>query len=151
MLTSLLSTPLSTSRLVQAALREAALLLMLWLLPSGAAQAQTWMVSTTTQVKIGVLDKYGSLGQYTATFIVHEEKTNKDYYLTAQVAKGENGIDVLFPSDPSDANYFKSETGAGAVVTAGLYTWECRVNDKRAVGGRFTFPVVANDIIVVNK
>ena len=46
---------------------------MLWLLPTGKVQAQTWMVSTTTQVKIGILDKYGALGQYAATFVVVEK------------------------------------------------------------------------------
>jgi hypothetical protein len=142
---------LSTSRLIQTIIRGAAFLLMLWLIPAGKIQAQTWMVSTTAQVKLGVLDKYGSLGQYTATFVVREEKSGKEYLLTKQVPKGESGIDVLFPTEPSDPVYFKTATGAGAVATAGAYTWECRVNGKRAVGGRFTFPEVSNDVTVINN
>lgn len=141
----------SGSRFALAALRGAALLLMLWAWPSAAAHAQTWMVSTTAQVKMGVLDKYGSLGQYTATFVVREEKSGKEYFLTRQVAKGESGIDVLFPTEPSEPDYFKTADGAGAVVVPGLYTWECRVNGKRAVSGRFTFPVVANDVTVIDN
>jgi hypothetical protein len=141
----------SASGPVRAALRGAALLLIIWGLPTGGAQAQTWMVSTTAQVKLGILDKYGSLGQYTATFVVREEKTGKEYFLTKEVPKGESGIDVLFPTEPTESNYFKTASGGGALATAGLYTWECRVNGKRAVGGRFTFPEVANDITVVNK
>lgn len=137
--------------MMQAALRGAGLWLLMWGLPAGAAQAQTWMVSTTAQIKIGILDKYGSLGQYSATFVVHEEKTGKDYFLTAQVPKGESGIDVLFPTEASEANYFKTAAGAGATAVAGAYTWECRVNGKRAVGGRFTLPQVANDVTVVNS
>lgn len=147
MLTSLLS----ASRLATAALRGGALLLMLWLVPAGATQAQTWMVSTTAQVKLGVLDKFGSLGQYTATFVVREEKSGKEYFLTKQVPKGESGIDVLFPTEASEAEYFKTAEGTGAVVVPGPYTWECRVGGKRAVGGRFTIPVVANDVTVVTN
>lgn len=142
---------LPTPRLLRNALRGAAFLLMLWLLPAGAAQAQTWMVSTTTQVKLGVLDKYGALGQYTATFVVREEKTGKEYSLTKQVLKGESGLDVLFPTEPSEAAYFQNEAGVGATAVAGAYTWECRVNGKRAVGGRFTFPQVSNDVTVIDN
>ncbi len=142
---------LSAARRVPLLLRGSLLLLTLWLLPAGATQAQTWMVSTTAQVKMGILDKYGSLGQYTATFVVKEEKSGKEYFLTKEVVKGESGVDVLFPTEPSEPNYFKTAVGAGAVATAGDYTWECRVNGKRAVGGRFTFPEVSNDVTVVNK
>lgn len=147
MLTPLLYIP----RLAQTALRGAAFLVLLWMLPTAKAQAQTWMVSTTSQVKIGILDKYGSLGQYTATFVVHEEKSGKDYMLTKEVPKGESGVDVLFPTEASESNYFKTAAGAGAVGMAGAYTWECRVNGKRAVGGRFTFPEVSNDVTVIDS
>jgi hypothetical protein len=115
------------------------------------ACAQTWMVSTNAQIKLGILDKYGQLGPYTATFIVHSEKTGKDYFLTKELAKGQTGVDVLFPTDPSDPQYFKAETGEAASPTPGRYTWECRVKGVKAVSGRFTFPEVANDVTVVNK
>lgn len=147
----MLTNLLSSAHLLRVSLRGVAWLLMLWLLPAGAVQAQTWMVSTTAQVKIGILDKYGTLGQYTATFVVREEKTGKEYLLTKEVPKGESGIDVLFPTEPSEPNYFKTAAGIGAAATAGLYTWECRVGGKRAVGGRFTFPEVANDITVITE
>ena len=127
-------------------------LLALFFLLAGApkAQAQTWMVSTNAQIKLGILDKYGQLGSYTATFIVHSERTGKDYYLVKELAKGQPGVDVLFPTDPSDAEYFKAETGEAANAIPGRYTWECRVKGLKAVGGRFTFPEVANDITVIN-
>ena len=124
-------------------------LLLLGAAPS--AKAQTWMVSTTAQIKLGVLDKYGQLGAYEATFIVHNERTGKDYYLVKQLAKGQSGVDILFPTDPSDPEYFKSEKGEAAVVTPGRYTWECRVKGVRAVGGHFTFPEVGNDVSVVQR
>ena len=59
-------------------------------------------------------------------------------------------MDVLFPTDPSDPDYFKAETGESANATPGRYTWECRVKGVKAVGGRFTFPEVANDITIIN-
>ena len=115
------------------------------------AQAQTWMVSTTAQIKMGILDKYGQLGPYTATFVVHNEKSGKDYLLVKELAQGQTGVDVLFPTDPSDPQYFKTEGGEAAVATPGRYTWECRVKGVRAVGGRFVFPEVGNDITVTRK
>lgn len=124
-------------------------LLLLGAAPS--ASAQTWMVSTSAQIKLGILDKYGQLGPYTATFVVHSEKTGKDYYLVKDLAKGQTGVDVLFPTEASDPEYFKSETGEAANATPGRYTWECRVKGVKAVGGRFTFPEVGNDVTVVNK
>ena len=116
-----------------------------------AAKAQTWMVSTTAQIKLGVLDKYGQLGPYTATFIVHNERTGKDYFLVKELAKGQTGVDVLFPTDASDPEYFKAESGEAASAIPGRYTWECRVKGVRAVGGHFVFPEVGNDISVVQR
>ncbi|WP_345122745.1 hypothetical protein [Hymenobacter antarcticus] len=124
-------------------------LLLLGVAPS--AHAQTWMVSTTAQIKLGVLDKYGQIGPYTATFVVHSERTGKDYYLVRELAKGQTGVDVLFPTEPSDPEYFKSETGEAANPTPGRYTWECRVKGVKAVGGKFTFPEVGNDVTVVSS
>ena len=116
-----------------------------------AARAQTWMVSTTAQIKLGILDKYGQLGPYTATFVVHNEKTGKDYFLVKELAKNETGVDVLFPSDPTDPNYFKTDSGEAASSTPGRYTWECRVKGVRAVSGKFTLPEVANDVTVIKQ
>ena len=128
-----------------------ALLVLLLFGSAPAAQAQTWMVSTTAQIKLGILDKYGQLGPYTATFVVHNEKSGKDYLLVKELIKGQTGVDVLFPTDPSDPQYFKTEGGEAAVATPGRYTWECRVKGARAVSGRFVFPEVGNDITVTRK
>ena len=127
-----------------------ALVALLLLGVAPAAHAQTWMVSTTAQIKLGVLDKYGQIGPYTATFMVHSERTGKDYFLVKELVKGQTGVDVLFPTDPSDPEYFKSETGEAANPTPGRYTWECRVKSVKAVGGKFTYPEVGNDITVTN-
>ena len=128
-----------------------ALLALLLVSAAPAARAQTWMVSTTAQIKLGILDKYGQLGPYTATFVVHSDKTGKDYFLVKQLTQNQTGIDVLFPTDPSDPDYFKSESGEAAVATPGRYTWECRVKGVRAVSGRFVFPEVGNDVTVIKK
>jgi hypothetical protein len=132
--------------------RAVGTLVALWLLGAApAARAQTWMVSTTAQIKLGILDKYGQLGPYTATFVVHNEKTGKDYFLVKQLVKNQTGIDVLFPTDPADPDYFKTESGEAANATPGRYTWECRVKGVKAVSGRFVFPEVANDVTVITK
>lgn len=115
------------------------------------AKAQTWLVSTDAYIKIGVMDKFGQLGAYNATFIVTDQTSGKEYILTREVEKGRNGIDVLFPSEPSEADYFKTERGEAARQTPGKYAWECRVGGKRVVGGRFELPAVANDVTVVDK
>ena len=128
-----------------------ALVVVLLLGAAPAARAQTWMVSTTAQIKLGVLDKYGQLGAYTATFVVHNERTGKDYSLVKEIPNGQTGVDVLFPTDPSDPDYFKAETGEAANATPGRYTWECRVKGLRAVGGRFMFPEVGNDVTIVKQ
>ncbi len=116
---------------------------------ASSAQAQTWMVSTTPYVKLGVLDKYNALGGYTAVFIVTNEKTTQEFLLTKQVPKGESGIDVFFPTEPSDPEYFKNMSGLAAQATPGRYRWECRVNGKKAVGGFFNYPETGNDITVI--
>ena len=128
-----------------------ALVGLLLLAASPAAHAQTWMVSTTAQIKLGILDKYGQLGPYTATFVVHNEKTGKDYFLVKELVKNQTGVDVLFPTDASDPNYFKTQGSEAATAVPGRYTWECRVRGARAVGGRFVFPEVGNDVTVVTK
>ena len=133
--------------------RVAALFVGMFLLMGTAptAHAQTWMVSTTAQIKLGILDKYGQIGPYTATFVVHSEKTGKDYLLVKELTKGQTGVDVLFPTDPSDPEYFKADSGEAAQATPGRYTWECRVKGVKAVGGRFVFPEVGNDQTIVKR
>ena len=133
--------------------RLAALFVGLFLLmgTAPAAHAQTWMVSTTAQIKLGILDKYGQIGPYTATFVVHSEKTGKDYLLVKELTKGQTGVDVLFPTEPSDPEYFKADSGEAAQATPGRYTWECRVKGVKAVGGRFVFPEVGNDQTIVKR
>ncbi|GAB3227062.1 hypothetical protein GCM10027346_10010 [Hymenobacter seoulensis] len=132
-------------------LRVAGLLLALIVFAPTTSKAQTWLVSTDAYVKLGVLDKFGQLGGYTAKFVVINQSTGKEYILVKQVEKGQNGADVIFPSEPSEADYFKTETGEAARALPGRYTWECLVSGKKVVGGRFTFSEVANDVTLVGK
>lgn len=131
------------------AVRAAGFLLALLVFSPTTARAQTWLVSTDAYIKLGVMDKFGHLGTYTATFVVMEENSGREFQLVKEVEKGQNGTDVLFPSEPSEPNYFKTEKGEAARALPGKYTWECRVGGKRVVGGRFELPTVANDITVV--
>lgn len=128
----------------------AAVALLTGSLCASSAHAQTWMVSTTPHIKLGILDKYNALGGYSAVFIVKNEKTGQEFMLTKQVPKGENGADVFFPTEPSDPEYFKNMAGLAAQPTPGRYLWECRVNGKKAVGGFFNFPETGNDVTVLD-
>ncbi|MCC3158222.1 hypothetical protein LJ737_13320 [Hymenobacter sp. 15J16-1T3B] len=125
------------------------LLFALLLLSAPKAQAQTWLVSTDPFVKIGVSDKFGQLGSYTAKFVVNGN--GKEYSLVRQVEKGQNGVDVLFPSPPTEADFFQTSAGIAANANPGSYTWYCEVGGKRVAGGRFVMPTVANDVTVVER
>ncbi|UYZ64989.1 hypothetical protein [Hymenobacter weizhouensis] len=132
-------------------LQVAGFLLALVVFAPTTAKAQTWLVSTDAYIKLGVMDKFGQLGTYSAKFIVISQSTGKEYVLTKQVEKGQNGVDVVFPSEPSDPDYFRTDAGEAAKAQPGRYTWECHVGGKKVVGGRFTFPEVTNDVTLVNK
>lgn len=140
-----------TKSILRHSLLTTGLTLTLAALASTAAKAQTWMVSTTPYVKIGVLDKYNALGGYTAVFIVTNEGNGEQYMLSKTVPKTESGVDVFFPSEPTDPEYFKNVKGLAPQPRPGRYTWECRVNGKRAVSGFFTYGEAGNDITVVQK
>lgn len=132
-------------------LRAAGFVLALLVFAPTNARAQTWLVSTDAYIKLGVMDKFGQLGTYSATFVVTDQTSGKEYLLTKEVEKGRHGMDVLFPSEPSEPDYFKTEKGEAARAVPGKYAWECRVGGKRVVGGRFEVPSVANDVTVVDN
>jgi len=125
--------------------------LLLLLLAPTAAHAQTWMVSTDPYVKLGVNDKYGQLGAYSARFVVTNQKTGKAYILVKEVAAGQNGVDVVFPSEPAEVDYFKTDTNEAASSKPGQYIWECQVGGKKVVSGRFVIPQANNDVTVIDK
>ena len=143
-----LSTPaFSLRRFLQAT----ALLLALVVFTPRQAQAQTWLVSTDAFVKLGVVDKFGQLGAYSAKFVVTNQRTGKEYTLVKEIEKGQNGIDVLYPSPATENDYFKASSGEAGTALPGSYTWECQVAGKKVVGGRFSFSEVANDVTLVSK
>ncbi|UYZ60949.1 hypothetical protein [Hymenobacter latericus] len=128
-----------------------AALLVVLLLCSPSAKAQTWMVSTDPFVRIGVADKFGQLGAYKAKFTVTSQASGKSYTLVKDVQNGQNGVDVIFPSPATEADFFQTETGIAANGAPGDYTWVCEVSGKRAGGGRFSLPAVSNDVTVVER
>ena len=142
------STPASP---VRRFMQAAVLLLALVAFAPRHAQAQTWLVSTDAFVKLGVVDKFGQLGAYTAKFVVINQRSGKEYTLVKEIPKGQNGADVLFPSPASEADYFKAASGEAGTAAAGSYTWECQVNGKKVVGGRFSFSEVSNDVTLVGR
>ncbi|WP_400191738.1 hypothetical protein [Hymenobacter sp. B81] len=126
-------------------------LLMIFVLSPTESRAQTWLVSTDPYVKLGVMDKFGQLGTYTAKFVVTNQTSGKEYTLVKEVEKGQNGVDVVFPSPATDADYFKTDAGEAAKSQPGRYVWQCMVGGKKVVGGKFDIPNVANDVTVVEK
>ncbi|NVO83846.1 hypothetical protein [Hymenobacter terrestris] len=129
----------------------AALLLVLAVFSPSQARAQTWLVSTETFAKLGVVDKFGQLGAYSAKFVVTSQRTGKAFILVKEIEKGQNGVDVLFPSLATEADYFKATSGEAGTAAPGAYTWECLVNGKKVVGGNFSFSEVANDVNLITK
>src|SRR5690349_21722960 len=101
----------STSANFQRLLRVAGLLLAPVVFSPTTSRAQTWLVSTDAYSKLGVLDKFGQLGAYSAKFVVINQATGKEYTLVKQIPVGQHGIDVVFPSEASEAEYFKTERG----------------------------------------
>lgn len=132
-------------------LRAAGFALALLLLSSTASHAQTWLVSTDPYVKIGVVDKFSQLGAYTAKFVVTNQATGKAYVLEKQVASGQKGVDVIFPSEASEADYFKTDRNEAGTAAPGRYVWECQVGGKKVVGGFFEFNKAGNDVTVIEK
>ena len=128
-----------------------ALLLLLGLFSPSQARAQTWLVSTEAFAKLGVVDKFGQLGAYTAKFVVTSQRTGKAFTLVKEIERGQNGIDVVYPSLATEADYFKATSGEAGTAAPGAYTWECLVNGKKVVGGSFSFSEVANDVNLITK
>lgn len=141
----------STPTNLQRTFRVAGLLLALVVFSPTTSRAQTWLVSTDAYIKLGVLDKFGQLGAYTAKFVVINQSNGKEYTLIKQIPEGQHGVDVVFPSEASEADYFKTEKGEAATAKPGQYVWECQVKGKKVVGGRFNFSEVANDVTLVGK
>ncbi|SET70450.1 hypothetical protein [Hymenobacter actinosclerus] len=132
-------------------LPAAAMVFVLTLFAPSQAKAQTWLVSTESFVKLGVVDKFGQLGAFTAKFVVISQRNGKEYTLVKEIEKGQNGIDVVYPSLATEADYFKASSGEAGTAAPGSYTWECQVNGKKVVGGRFSFSEVANDVNLISK
>ena len=132
-------------------LPAAAMVFVLTLFAPSQAKSQTWLVSTESFVKLGVVDKFGQLGAFTAKFVVISQRNGKEYTLVKEIEKGQNGIDVVYPSLATEADYFKASSGEAGTAAPGSYTWECQVNGKKVVGGRFSFSEVANDVNLISK
>ena len=99
------------------------LFISLFLLGNSASAEPTWQSSTSTTVQLGVRDKYGSIGKYTATFIVTDP--DKKEFTTSITVKNDDFGYVTFPSD------FKT------YMKTGKFTWKCVVGGKAIFNGEF--------------
>lgn len=92
----------------------------------------TWQSSEAAAVQLGVRDKYGSLGAYTADFVVIGPKGEKRH--AYRKVKDDAFAFVYFPDD------FQT-WGA-----PGRYAWKCLVGTRAVVGGKFQ--VTASGVII---
>lgn len=97
--------------------------------PALAQTKPSWQSSETVNVQLTVRDKHGERN-YEATFIVHTPDGLK-LSKTVQVEGDDEGV-VTFPDD------FRVPSRYAAGVRGGRYKWECLVEGKAVVGGRFT-------------
>jgi hypothetical protein len=88
-----------------------------------ARPGSTWQSTEEPEIRLGVRDKYGNLGSYTANFVVEGKKG--DRYQLAKKVHGDSFANVEFPQD------------FDGYAPVGSYTWKCLVNGKVAVSGRF--------------
>jgi hypothetical protein len=89
------------------------------------ATAPKWQQSIMPAVELGVRDKWGALGSYTAVFVV-TTPDGLEFKASREVKGDEWGL-VYFP-----ANF-------GIEAKPGHYKWQCNVNKKTALTGSFDY------------
>jgi len=98
-----------------------------------------WQHSTAPTVKLGIREKWGTIPNYKATFLV-EGPEGLSLTATIQVRDSMSGY-VTFPDD-FERNW----------APDGAYKWSATVNGKQVVFGRFEFFTRKNgDRYVTNK
>lgn len=113
-----------------------AVLLALWL-PSAFAQTRpTWQYSETASITLSIRDKYGVLGGYEATFVVHTPDGLK--LMKTVAVQGDEMGEVAFPDD------FRSP-GQYVDIRAGRYRWECLVRGEVVTKGNFSVSLTEDD------
>jgi len=102
---------------------------------SSAAPQPVWQFSQKPVAKLGVRDKYGSLGKYTAVWIVSDPDGRQ--YQAQTMVKGDDTGYVYFPDD------------FPAYARAGRYSWKCLVDGHEVVHGSFEFAQHALQLTVI--
>jgi hypothetical protein len=85
----------------------------------------TWQQSKESTIKLGVRDKGGSLGSYTAVFVV--TGPDKKKYTASRKVNGDDFEYVSFPGD----------FGESLPSVGGLYTVECTVKGQVVTRDKF--------------
>jgi hypothetical protein len=86
----------------------------------------TWQYEMSSDVELGIRDKLGDLGRYTAVFVV-TAPDGEQHKATRQVVESDMGY-ILFPDD------FKTDWDRD-----GKYKWQCRVDGKVVSEGAFEY------------
>jgi len=92
---------------------------------SSAASTPIWQLSQEPVAKLEVRDKYGSLGKYTAVWIV-SAPDGRQFQAKKTVERDDFGY-VYFPDDFS------------ALSEPARYSWKCFVEGHEVVHGSFEF------------
>jgi hypothetical protein len=103
---------------------------------TSAASEPIWQLSQAPVAKLGVRDKYGSLGGYTAVWIV-SAPDGAQYQAKKTVVGDDNGY-VFFPDD--FPTYSK----------VGRYSWKYFVNGHEVVHGSFEFGQYGLQLTVIS-
>ncbi len=90
----------------------------------------TWQQSVEPQVQLGIRDKLGVLGKYTAVFVVTAPDGERQR-ATRQV------VDSDVENDWGEVSY-PGDFGA-LLYQSGTYRWECRVDGEVVAKGTFEY------------
>lgn len=104
-----------------------AFLTALLLAHEGALAEPRWQLSQSPAVRLSVRDFDGTLGQYSAMFVV-KDAAGKEYRVHRTVAAGGHSAHVHFPEDFS--------IGSARV---GRHQWVCLVGGRVVAGGAFEY------------
>jgi hypothetical protein len=92
---------------------------------TSAASEPIWQSSQAPVAQLGVRDKLGSLGGYTAAWIVSAPDGTQ--YQAKKTVKGDDWGYVYFPND------------FPALLKSGRYSWKCFVGGHEVIHGSFEF------------
>jgi hypothetical protein len=106
-----------------------------------ARAPQTWLLSQTSQIKLGVWDKHNTSNSNKVTFVVTTAKGKE--YKSEKFSDENDWIYAIFPDDFEP--YVENQTFYSD------YSWKCVVEGQTVASGRFKFDNFQTDTSAVYK